>query len=114
MATIIDSKLNIQHTRGDTARIRVACTNQATGEAYDIQAGDTLTLTVKQSTRDKEPVLQKTVKGTSLIVLDPEDTASLAYGRYRYDVQLTCADGSVQTVTGTRPPTFTICEECTW
>lgn len=114
MAMEIDSNLNISLTRGDTGRIKVACTVKETGEAYSIGSKDTLVLTVKSNTSDSEPLFQKTVKGSDIITIAPTDTSSLAYGKYRYDIQLTTSDGEVCTITGLKPPKFTIAEEVTW
>ena len=98
-------------TRGDTARLSVDLTGQD-GTAYEMAAGDTLVLTVKRSAADADALISKELKGSSAFVLDPSDTSGLAYGRYRYDVQLTTAGGDVCTVCG--PSAFVVGEEVTW
>lgn len=98
-------------TRGDTARLSVDLTGED-GTAYEMAAGDTLALTVKRSTADADALISKESKGSSAFVLDPSDTSGLAYGRYRYDVQLTTAGGDVCTVCG--PSAFVVGEEVTW
>ena len=98
-------------TRGDTARLTVDIADEA-GAAYEMAAGDTLALTVKRSTADADALISKALKGSSTFVLGPADTSGLAYGRYRYDVQLTTAAGDVFTVCG--PSAFVVAEEVTW
>lgn len=97
-------------TRGDTARLTVSITNDA-GEEYEIQPEDTLTLSVKKAVTDAEYALQKTVKGANLFYIEPKDTAGLAFGKYKYDVQVTTAEGEVYTVIA--PSTFEILQEVT-
>lgn len=80
---------DIYLTKGDTAHLSVGITNDASGDAYEMQPNDTLILTVRKQAYEASPVLlQKTVKGSADIYLAPEDTASLAPGSYKYDVEL--------------------------
>ena len=97
-------------TRGDTARLTVTITNEAQ-EAYSIQEGDTLTLSVKKAVTDKEYALQKTITGSNTFYLEPQDTAGLDFGKYKYDVQLTTVYGDVYTVIA--PTVFEILQEVT-
>lgn len=108
----IESDGSISLTRGDTARFTVPITNEADGKEYAIQNEDTLTFTVKKSTKDAEPSFQKVVKGGSNFHIEPKDTAQLAFGKYKYDVQLNTAGGDVYTVIDST--TFEILEEVTW
>lgn len=105
------SSSNITLTRGDTARLDVELADES-GAAYEMGAGDVLALTVKRSASDTDALVSKALTGSSTFVLDPADTSGLAYGRYRYDVQLTTAAGDVCTVVG--PAAFTVAEEVTW
>lgn len=99
-------------TRGDTARLTITITNEAAdGGAYEIQATDVLTLSLKKSVNDAEYAFQKRVEGTNAFKIEPQDTSELAFGKYRYDVQLTTVEGDVYTVI---PPTvFEIMQEVT-
>lgn len=89
------SNQNIFLTRGDTAKIALSITS-AESAAYD-STKDTVVLTVKKSTTDKEKVLQKTAVN-GVITLSHDDTKHLDYGDYVYDVQLTTVAGDVCTV----------------
>ena len=77
--------------------------------AYEMQEGDSLIFTVKKSENDKDSLIQKI---GPYIHLEPEDTELLAYGRYRYDVQFTDANGFVDTVI--EPSNFRVKKEVTW
>lgn len=86
----------IRMTRGDTVYLTVPLTT--TTEAYEMGSGDTLTLSVKKSERDTEYVFQKVLTGSNAFHIEPADTAALAFGKYKYDVQLNTSDGDVYTV----------------
>ncbi len=101
----------IKLTRGDTARLTVDISNDLSGDSYEIAPEDTLTLSVKKSIRDEETCLQKTVTGSNTIYIQPNDTKHLAFGKYKYDVQLTTAGGDVFTVI--EPSDFEIMQEVT-
>lgn len=100
----------VQLTRGDTAELEVSITKD-NSEEYTIQETDELTFSVKKSVFEKSCVIHKTVKGTSTIRIDPEDTSALDFCSYQYDVQLTTASGDVYTVIP--PSTFEIMPEVT-
>lgn len=102
------SSQDITLTRGDTARIKLGITRG--GEAYDYSA-DTVVFSVKKSTATPDYVFQKTVQDGVVTIL-PTDTASLLYGTYVYDVQLTTAGGDVCTVI--TPHNFIVAQEVTW
>lgn len=103
---------SVKLTRGDTARFSVGITNEADGSAYEMQSGDTLTLTIKKNSNDAEPLVQKVLTGAATFHIEPKDTAKLAFGKYKYDVQLNTASGDVYTVI--EPTTFEILQEVTW
>ena len=100
----------IQLTRGDTAHLSVNITKD-NGEAYEIQNGDTLTLSLKKSVKDDEALMSKTITGSDTFHIEPKDTADLSFVKYKYDVQLTTEDGDVYTVIP--PSTFEILAEVT-
>lgn len=102
----------VQLTRGDTARLNVSIKNTTLDEDYEIAEDDIVTLTVKKTVNDSEPVVQKSLTGSAAFKVDPADTAELAYGKYKYDVQLTTAAGDVYTVI--EPTTFEITSEVTF
>lgn len=80
---------DIYLTKGDTAHLAVGITNAASGDAYEMQPNDTLIMTLRKHAYEASPVLlQKTVKGSTEIYLAPEDTAKIATGAYKYDVEL--------------------------
>lgn len=108
----IDNDNTIHLTRGDTARFRITqATNLATGEQYVFLPEDTLEFTIKKSISDIEPVVHKTISGGEIIHLLPEDTKTLSFGRYVYDVQLTLANGDIYTIIV--PTIFEIAKEVT-
>ena len=101
---------NIKLTRGDTGPLTVKM--EQDGAEVEVGPNDQLTLTIKRSTTSADALVEKTVTGTNDIVIDPADTEGLAYGSYKYDVELTTENGGVFTVVG--PATFRIGEEVTW
>lgn len=102
----------IQLTRGDTAAMVVDIFDSATSATYIMEPDDTLTLSVKKSTSDRNCYIQKVVEGVNRIVIDPEDTSRLGFGTYIYDVQLEKATGAVATIID--PATFELLPEVTW
>lgn len=108
----IETDGTIRLTRGDTARLNVQITNQIGEDEYTIDANDTLTFSVKKSVSESEYVLQKTIVGSGTFHIEPHDTSELAYGKYKYDVQLTTAGGDVYTII--EPSTFELLKEVTW
>lgn len=101
----------IQLTRGDTAYLTVNITNETDSSVYELQDGDTLTLTVKKSTKDTEFSFQKKVAESYTIKIEPDDTKDLAVGKYKYDVQLNTATGDVFTIIAAT--VFEVLEEVT-
>ena len=111
-------------TRGDTAPMPVTLTSKSDSKVrYIPEPGkDTLIFTVKKSTSDKTAIITKSLAagdiifdsaGNGVINILPADTASLDYGIYYYDLQLTTPDAAgVQTVI--TPSIFKVCEEVTF
>lgn len=102
---------SISLTRGDTARLTVDIENELTSEKYIINEQDVLTLSIKKSIKDDTYLVQKVITGSNMFHIEPEDTSDLAFGKYKYDVQLTTSDGDVFTVI--EPNTFEILTEVT-
>lgn len=98
----------IKLTRGDTARLTVAVTDTE-GQPYTVKDDDVLTLTIKQNYEDEVPVIEKVVTGDTTFHIEPKDTKSLAFGKYKYDVQITTADGDNYTVIDDK--TFEVAKE---
>ena len=108
----IDDEQNIYIVRGDTALIDITVYDideHGQKTEHTLEEGEVLELTVKENTKTEDVLIHKT--GTS-IRFDPEDTEGKPYGKYKYDVQFTGADGFVDTIIG--PCNFTITEEVTW
>ncbi|MEE0325572.1 MAG: hypothetical protein UDP13_02105 [Butyricicoccus sp.] len=107
----------IMLTRGDSAYITVTLKSQD-GAAYTMQAGDKLTLTVRQLADDTSAVLLQTESDSAQLHLLPAQTKQLSAGKYSYDIQLSTASGDVYTVVGaadtnTSLSNFTILPEVT-
>jgi hypothetical protein len=100
-------------TRGDTARINVDIKSGANTK-YVCVTGDTLKFSVKGSVTDSTYVFQKVITDFSdgvQIVIEPADTNSLSVGVYKYDIQLTLANGDVHTIVP--PNKFEVLSEVT-
>lgn len=110
----VESDGTIKLTRGDTAYLEVPVNmilEDGTTTPYEIKAGDTMRLSVKKNTSDEEYCFQKEVVSTSLFKIEPEDTGHCEFGKYKYDVELTTAEGDVYTVIEETP--FRILPEVT-
>ncbi|MBQ2768103.1 MAG: hypothetical protein IJF49_08530 [Clostridia bacterium] len=101
----------IRLTRGDTAFLSVPIVRADTGEPYDLAEGDTLEFSLKKYTSDEEPIFQKKIIGGNTFTIRPDDTSGLRFGKYKYDVQLTTAQGHVFTVI--EASVFEVMEEVT-
>ena len=99
----------ISLTRGDTLKLNIIL--ERGDETYVPDPEDTIRFALKKRIGDNEPLL--ILKGvpidTLILKLDPEDTKELDYGTYKYDLELTTADGEVVTFIG--PADFIITEE---
>ena len=100
----------IKLTRGDTARLTVTITD-GTGQPYIVQNDDVVTLTVKKDVKDTEVLIEKKLTGGDTFHIEPKDTATLDFGKYKYDVQINTAEGEVYTVIP--PTTFELLAEVT-
>ena len=90
----------ISITRGDSAQITLTIRDRVTGKPFVPGADDRLTFTVKRELSDEIPLVVKTLDNgiirretDCLLLLLPEDTASLPFGAYRYDVELVLVSG---------------------
>lgn len=94
----------ISLTRGDTFVAVISLTRGS--ERYEPAEGDTIRFALKdyhmnaQQTAwvDETVLVTKNVPtDTMQLKLDPEDTKDLHFGQYRYDIELTYANGDVDT-----------------
>lgn len=91
------SGTTITLTRGDSFVADISITDQD-GQPYIPVEGDVIRFAMKSSYKDAEPLLVKNVPiDTMKLVIDPEDTKSLAFGKYVYDIELTKASGEIDT-----------------
>lgn len=96
------SGTTITMTKGDTLRVQISLEMDDT--AYTPVEGDVVRLYVKRAKLsdgeyvDTEPLITKIVPiETMILELEPDDTSSLASGKYAYDLEITFLDGSVDT-----------------
>lgn len=82
--------------KGDTESLTIAI-KDAANQNYILQAGDTLTLTLRHNTGDKEAAVSIT-SSTGTIPINHSDTANIEVGQYSADIQLNKANGEVHTV----------------
>lgn len=100
---------DIAMTRGDTVCIQIIITD-ASGETYTPAEGDSIRFAMKRRYKDPEPLIEKQIPNDTLVLLiEPEDTSNLAFGSYKYDIEITKEDGTVDTFIPRA--NFTILEE---
>ena len=99
----------ITMTRGDTLNLKFNLSKN--GESYVPSNGDSIRFAMKKNIKDEECIILKDIPIFSTTLrLDPEDTKSLPQpSKYVYDVQITFADGTVNTFID--KATFKITEE---
>ena len=95
MASYIDGA-EITLTRGDTFKTNIRIENQ--DEVYQPHDGDIVRFAMKKKYKDENPLLVKILDNEDLLLeLTPEDTKSLNYGDYVYDIEITLSNGEVYT-----------------
>lgn len=91
-------------TRGDSLFLQVGITRN--GEQYVPREGDVVHFYLKHDNpryedaefQDQTPVISKVIPNDTLVLhLLPSDTRNLDFGVYRYDIEITFADGEVST-----------------
>ena len=109
---------NITMVRGDSESITVKCFTESGGTktASPFTTGDTVTFTVRKDPKSTI-LLQKAItefdeNGYAVILLYPEDTSGMDFGKYVYDIQLTRSDDSVTTIVPIS--SFILAEEVTY
>ena len=84
-------------TRGDTFKAHLTI-NYPDGSVYTPKEGDSIRFALKENIEDEECLIWRDIPiDTMLLVLYPEDTKELEFGSYVYDIQLTKANGDVDT-----------------
>jgi hypothetical protein len=90
----------ITMTRGDTFRTTVKMYEDAeqTSE-YVPKDGDVVRFATKKKFKDTESVIFEEVipNDTQVLTITPEDTKPMSFGKYVYDIQITYANGDVDT-----------------
>lgn len=95
----IDPAFRITMTRGDTFQRTLVLTKN--GETYTPQEGDVIRFAMSkkfESQNGYELILEKEIPTDTLLwTITASETKSLDYGTYNYDLQITYADGTVET-----------------
>lgn len=102
MVSVDNNKVTM--TRGDTLRLKVNI--WVNEELYTPEVGDVVRFAMKHNVlnadgtdfADAEPLVEKPIPNDTLILeLVPNDTKPLGFGKYAYDIEITFADGTVDT-----------------
>lgn len=84
-------------TRGDTFKAHLTIT-YPDGSEYIPKEGDSIRFALKEDVDDEECLIYREIPiDTMLLIIFPEDTKQLEFGTYVYDIQLTKANGDVDT-----------------
>ena len=88
-------KQDIEIVRGRSETLAITVTDDD-GELYTLADGEKIVFGVKKKPEDDECVLKKIITaltdGVCTVEIKPEDTESLPYGKYFYDVGLLSGD----------------------
>lgn len=96
----------ISLVRGDSLATELTLKRKTTGETYTPVQGDVIRFAMKRNVLnvdmtayvDKDPLIAKTIPiATMLLEIEPEDTKELPFGEYVYDIEITFANGDVDT-----------------
>lgn len=92
------SGTTITATRGDTVKLLIGLYDHE-GNKYIPQEGDSIRFAMKEDYNDPEPLIEKDIPiDTRILRIDPEDTKNLPQpSSYVYDIQITYANGEVDT-----------------
>lgn len=87
--------LNITISRGDTASLEITFEGDVPGD------GDQVVMSIKTSPRNHDYKWEKSgtcdAEGKIVFSIDAEDTASLPFGTYYWDIRIFYADGQITT-----------------
>lgn len=96
---IIDGT-HLYMTRGDSENLTVSCFLDENIEPFE--KGDIVEFTVRANYFSEKLIYKKvtefTLEGKAQIIIEPEDTKDMEFRDYKYDIQITFADGRVKTV----------------
>ena len=82
---------------GDTFTAQIELTKD--GETYELTDGDAIRFAMKKTYKSSACLIMKDINiDTMVLKLDPEETEGLPIGSYVYDIQVTFANGDVDTV----------------
>lgn len=108
MYTVDIEDNTIELTRGDTLKVQIDIYKD--GEVYTPESGDAVRFALKHNKftnkdrygtnefEDEETLVVKEIPTDTLVLqLDPVDTKGLGFGSYKYDIEITFADGTVDT-----------------
>ena len=88
---------DIYMTRGDTLKTSVTMMLKQ-GTEYVPAAGDVVRFAMKHRYKDSVPILSVEIPNETMILqVDSDDTKALRFGEYVYDIEITYADGVVDT-----------------
>ncbi len=91
------SGTTITLTRGDTFKATISIVDKD-GNPYEPVEGDKIRFAMNSNYNGQRPLLVKDIPiDTMMLILYPEDTKCLDYGKYVYDIELTKASGEVDT-----------------
>lgn len=91
------NSFGIQATKGDTIIMPIVVFNND-NSIYQVQTGDVINFGLKENYEDSECLIEKTIDNETLtLVLEHDDTKNLEVGTYVYDIQITKANGEVNT-----------------
>ena len=94
--TINNSTKKISLVRGDTLKLKIDI--YINDEPYTPVSGDSVRFAMKQSYTSNKILINKPVPIDTLVLqLDPRDTKKLSFGKYVYDIEITFANGDVDT-----------------
>lgn len=105
MLKIKDS--NIFLTRGDSASLKIKV-KDIDGKDFIFTEDFKLIFSVKKNITDKHLTIQKIANNSINIELLPEDTKTLSFGEYFFDIELQIKDKVFTIIT---PHKFILCEE---
>ena len=97
MSFKVTSNNTIYLTRGDTFKATISISNPD-GTPYEPIEGDEVRFALKKDISDTLCLIRKDIPiDTLLLEIEPMDTQYLEFGNYVYDIQLTKANGDVDT-----------------
>ena len=104
-----DDENTIRITRGDSLEVTISLIDED-GYPYELVDGDTVLFTVKKSAASEDILIQKEIDIQTLeLKLIESDTEDLAFGTYRYEIEVALNSGDHYTAIKNAP--FIITEE---